>query len=293
MTTPSRQNRPVSGIVYGASATFMLTLQDAAIKWFVDEVSVFQVLFLRSITIIAIVLMIYLPRRGVSLFRTTRPMMNLVRVICHFLAFTLFFSAIKLMALADVITLMLTSGLFMAILSGPTLGEPTGKREWIAVLTGFVGVIMVAGPGGSGMSFTAVAIVLAASVAYAMMTITTRLLSDTEPPERLIVFSACGIVLTSGLMMPWFWQSTDATTIALMLLLGLLSTAGHWMLVQAYSLAPVHIVAPFEYTALVWGIILGIIFWDEIPSTGMLWGSAFIIASGLIVVYGHRRVSSA
>lgn len=296
MTTPAalvREQRPVSGIVHILIGAFVLTLQDGVIKWLVVDYSLFQTLFLRSITMIALALMIWMPRKGAGHFHTSRPLLNLLRVVFHFATFILFFTGISLMPLGDVIALALTASLFMALLSGPIAGEPASRIELLAVVVGFAGVILIAGPSGSDLPLGAVAIVLLAAVCYAGMSLVTRLLGNTEPAERMIVYSACGITLASGLVLPWVWKPADAATIALMMGLGIVSIAGHWFLVQAYRLAPVHIVAPFEYTALVWGIIIGFVFWNEEPTAGMLSGAGLIVIGGLIIVYNqHRRINT-
>ncbi len=288
-----REQRPISGIVHILIGAFVLTLQDAVIKWLVDDYSLFQTLFLRSITMIAVAMMIWLPRKGARHFATSRPLLNLLRVIFHFATFVLFFTGISLMPLGDVIALALTASLFMALLSGPVAGEPAGRAEIFAVVIGFLGVLLIAGPNGSDLPLGAVVIVLLAAICYSGMSLVTRLLGNTEPAERMIVYSAVGITLVSGLTLPWIWKPAEWTTIGAMMALGLVSIIGHWFLVQAYRLAPVHIVAPFEYTALVWGIILGLVFWNEIPTTGMLAGAALIVCGGLIIVFAQRRRSAA
>lgn len=284
-----REQRPVAGIVHILIGAFVLTLQDAVIKFLVVDHSLFQTLFLRSITMIAVMLIYWLPRKGWGHFLTSRPRMNLARVVLHFMTFIMFFSAIALIPLGDVIALALTASLFLALLSGPIAGEPAGKTELVAVAIGFVGVVLIAGPTGTGLDPWAVLLALSAALCYCGMSLTTRILGDTEPAERMIVYSACGITLMSACVLPWLWKPASLATTATMMGLGFVSVAGHWCLVQAYRIAPVHVIAPFEYSALVWGIILGAVFWNEIPSLGMLLGAALIVTGGLIIVNAQRK----
>jgi len=290
--TNAREHKSVAGIIHILIGAFVLTLQDAVIKFLVVDHSLFQTLFLRSITMIAVMLLYWLPRKGPGHFLTSRPRMSFARVVLHFLTFVMFFSAIALIPLGDVIALALTASLFLALLSGPIAGEPAGKTELIAVAIGFTGVVLIAGPTGTGLDPWAVFLALGAALCYCGMSLTTRILGDTEPAERMIVYSACGISVMCACILPWVWKPASLSTIAMMMGLGFVSVAGHWCLVQAYRLAPVHIVAPFEYSALVWGIILGAVFWDEIPSPGMLLGAALIVAGGLIIVNAQRKSAS-
>jgi len=287
-----RPDQSLRGIVHILIACLVLSAQDAIIKWLIEDISLFQILFVRSITIIATVCAIWMPRYGYRLFTTTRVKLHLLRVFLHFVTFVLFFTAISMMPLGDVIALALTAALFLAVLSGPVLGEPAGKREIAAVAIGFVGVVFIAGPTGSGLSLIAVLTALGASVCYAAMSLVTRLMSDTEPSERMVLFSACGILVASGSAMPWLWQSTSGWLLMCMLGLGLVSTLGHWLLVKAYLLAPVHVIAPFEYSTLVWGILLGALFFDETPSRGMIFGALLIVLAGVVIVQLQRSGKS-
>jgi len=283
-----RPDQSLHGIVHILIACLVLSAQDAIIKWLVEDISLFQVLFVRSITIITTVCMIWMPRYGYRLFSTTRIKLHLVRVLLHFFTFVLFFTAISMMPLGDVIALALTSALFLAILSGPVLGEPAEKRQIAAAVVGFVGVLFIAGPTGSGLEPTALLTALGASVCYAAMSLVTRQMSDTEPSERMVLFSACGILVASGCTMPWLWQSTSGWLLLCMLGLGLVSTLGHWLLVKAYLLAPVHVIAPVEYSTLVWGVLIGALLFDETPSAGMLIGSLLIVLAGIFIVQFQR-----
>jgi len=247
--------------------------------------SVFQLLFVRSIVVAVIVVALFSAGRRSLRFTTTRPLEHCLRIIANICAFGLFFTAIRIAQLADIVAVMMTAPLMIALLSGPLLGERTGIYEWIGVLIGFGGVLIMTVSGDTGLSVTATLLGLTASLCYAMFVILTRRMSDTESSETLLLYSASGTAIFCLPLMFLLWITPSPVFFLAMLVLGLISTLGHWLLVNGYSCAPAYVVAPFDYTALVWAVLLGLIFWSEYPAREIIIGSVLIVLAGFIIIY--------
>lgn len=286
MTASLRPQKPLRGIGFILAAAFVLTMQDGFIKWLVEDFSVFQLLFVRSI-VVAVLIALVFSSGGRSLrFTTTRPLEHGLRIVANVCAFGLFFTAIRIAPLADIVALMMTAPLMISLLSGPLLGERTGVYEWIGVVAGFTGVLIMTASTDASLSLHATALVLAASLCYAVFVILTRRMSDTETNETLLLYSASGTVLLCLPLMIPLWTTPSPLFFFAMLVLGLISTVGHWLLVNGYSSAPAYVVAPFDYTALVWAALIGLVFWSEVPARNIIIGSGLIVVAGFIIIYG-------
>ncbi len=286
MHSGKRPHRPLRGVAFVLAASFVLTVQDGFIKWLAEDISVFQLLFVRSIVVAVLVCLIFSSGKRGLRFTTTRPIEHGVRVFSIFCAFGLFFTAIRIAPLADIVALMMTAPLLIAMLSGPLLRERTGIFEWTGVVVGFIGVLIMTVSGDTGPGLSATLLCLSASFFYALFVIMTRRMSDTESSETLLLYSASGTVLCCLPLMFWLWKTPSPVFLFAMLILGVISTAGHWLLVTGYSSAPAYIVAPFEYTALVWAALIGLLFWAEIPAHNIVLGSSLIVAAGFVIIYG-------
>jgi len=294
MPVQQRPHRPLRGIAFTCAAALVLTVQDGFIKWLVEDLSVLQLLFVRSIVVVLVIFTVTKARTGHVKLSTTRPLEHGIRIVATILAFGMFFTAIRIAPLADLVALMMTAPLLVAVLSGPLLGERTGVGEWVGILIGFAGVLIMTLSGGSSLSPLAVGLSLGASLSYSLFVIVTRRLSDTEKTETLLIYSAGGTSLFCLPVMFVLWVTPEPLFLAGMLVLGLISTLGHWLLVTGYSSAPAYVVAPFDYTALVWAVLLGLIFWSEFPAPNVIVGALVIVTAGLIIIYtnyARRRVN--
>jgi len=287
MVVQERPHMPLRGIAFTCGAAFVLTAQDAFIKWLVVDFSVLQLLFVRSIVVVAVVYGVSRARFGRVKLATSRPLEHAVRVVATICAFGAFFTAIRIAPLADLIALMMIAPLLVAILSGPMLGEKTGIGEWMGVTIGFIGVVVMTVTGSGSLSPLAIGLSLSASFFYAIFVIVTRRLSDTERAETLLIYSSAGTTLFCLPLMLLFWKTPDLLHFAGMLVLGLISTLGHWLLVNGYSSAPAYIVAPFDYTALIWAVLFGLVFWSEFPEPNVIIGAIIIVAAGMLIIYSN------
>ena len=263
---------------------------DLFAKALLEHYSLEQFVFLRSLIGVAIFLLLARQFGGLKSLVTKKWRWHLLRTLLSTCTMFSFFYGLSRMPLVDALTLGFTAPLMMTALSVPFLGEKVGWRRWTAVITGFIGVLIILRPGGGEISFASLAVLFAA-FCYACMAITSRKLSDTESSFALSVYVVAGPMLVSSALLGDGWLAPDPRGWLLFTLAGACSVVAWVGIVGAYRRAPPALVAPFEYTALIGGAVAGYFIWDEIPDRGVVVGAVIIIASGWFVV--HREIGDA
>jgi drug/metabolite transporter (DMT)-like permease len=265
---------------------------DAIGKWAVRDFSVFQVLAVRSAVAAAILLLLAPYFGGREVIRTSQPAAHVLRSLCSTVAFLFFFASVRVLPLADAIAIEFGGPFIVVALSVPLLGERVGRRRWIAVAVGFLGMLLVAQPTGRGFRPEAL-LVLLASVSYSLMMVLTRWMAERSGgKERTFTFLAYtfGVQGLVGLLgAPASWESMSGFDVALTAAMGVFTLGGHLGVTAAFQRAPASVVAPFEYTALVWATIFGFLFFGDFPGPMVWMGVAVIVGAGL---YTLRRESS-
>jgi drug/metabolite transporter (DMT)-like permease len=282
----SRATRIAAGIGLMVLAIGLFTVMDTIGKGLSARYPVPQVVWARYFFQFGWMLLL-IPRLGmIGLVRTTRLGMNLVRGLLLAVATLFMFAAISFVPLADAYTITFIAPLLVTIFSIPLLGERVGWRRWSAVGAGFVGVLIVIRPG-VGMPHWALALPLVTALGFALYQILTRKVAGT-PGETsvamLFYLASVGAVLTTALV-PFFWRTVAPFDWLPMAAMGLLGGIGHLLLIRALTIAPASLLAPFVYTQIVWGVVLGYLVFGDVPNVWMLVGGAVIVASGLFVFY--------
>lgn len=257
---------------------------DLCAKALLADYSLEQFVFLRSI--FGLLIFVTMMRRfgGVESLKTGKWPWHLLRTLLACGAMFGFFFGLARMPLVNALTLGFTAPLMVTALSMPFLGERVGWRRWVAVVFGFIGVLIVLRPG-AGMMTPAALAVIAAAFCYACLAITARKLSDTESSFSLSVYVITGPLLFSGILLPGDWGMPTASGWALFLLAGGCSAIAWVGVIGGYRRASPAMLAPFEYTALIGGAIAGYYIWHEVPDRWVVTGALIIIGSGLFVVY--------
>jgi len=280
---------PGKAVAYSLSAILCLALLDALVKWLAADYAVTQIAFLRYIVGIVVAIGLAARHGGLKQLRTRRPFGHALRSILNIVTMLTFYLALERMPLADVIAIAFAAPLFMTVLSVPMLGERVGPRRWAALSVGFVGVIVTLRPFGGG--FNPVGLLALASAAfYAFMLITSRQLSATESSITILFYYSIGVIVTTGAAMPWQWVTPTWSDAGLFLAGGIVGSFGQLFLSQAFRYGEVSLLAPLEYTALIWAILLGFVIWGDVPTWWMLLGAALVIASSLYIAHREARL---
>jgi drug/metabolite transporter (DMT)-like permease len=300
-STVLRQDRPVFGIGLINLAVIVFTGMDAVIKGVSETFPTGELVFFRNLFAFGPILGFMAWQGGVSL-RTRHLGGHLMRGLFGVSAMYCFFLSYRLLPLSDAIALGLSGPIFLTILSVPFLGEHVGIRRWSACIVGFVGVLIMTRPdvliGGAGVWDAAALVPLLGAVFYAFAMISIRRLTGTETSGTIVFYftlfaTAAGLATAPfGAFDPalaWIWPSPGEWLIVIAI--GLMGGCAQILLTIAYRSAPVSVVAPFDYMALVYGFILGFIFFAEIPDSYLLVGGATVVASGIYIVHRETVVA--
>lgn len=250
---------------------------------------VFEVIFFRN-AFAFVPLALYISRTtGWGVLRTQRPLGHLARSVVGLSGMVCGFSALRHLPLTEATALQFASPLIMTALSAMVLGEPVGRHRWAAVIVGFVGVLIMVRPTPGHMNVPGVTFALLGAVGVAGAAIAIRQIVDTERGATIVFyFTLAGMVLGLVGSAVQGWTVPDMLTLGLLVLTGLVGGLGQLLLTEALRAAPVGVVAPFDYTQLVWAALLGLAIWGELPRASTLLGAAVVVASGVYIL--HREL---
>ena len=286
-------DRPFFGIALFVFANFLTAIINAAAKYYSPELHSIQVTwgyFLSMTTYIVIFAMAKrIPLR--TLYTTKRVRLHMLRSAIIVTSICSLFLGMSYLPMADTIAITFASPFIITVLSIPILGEKVGLHRWSAVLVGLVGVLIVIRP--SGTMHWAVIMPVISAFAFALFQIVTRKLSSTEPTLVALFYTGAGSLFWTSLIVGFFWAPLTLEFVAMFFFLGLLGVAAHFMMIRAAEGAPVSLLAPFNYTKLIWATILGYYLFGHMPGLHVLTGTVIIVASGLYVLWREQRVRSA
>jgi drug/metabolite transporter (DMT)-like permease len=260
---------------------FFFALNDALGKWLISTYSLGQLLLVRSAAAL-VLLAPFIWREGLTPFRAApRPLIQWLRPVFSTLELGCFYWALAYMPLADVMTFYLASPIYVTAVSPFLLGEHVGWRRWAAVIAGFAGVMIALNP--SAQSLTPAAMVaIVGSVSFSVLMILTRRVRGTSDTV-LVTTQMVGALIAGAVLAPFTWVPLTWSDGGLLVVLGAVATAAHICVNRSLKLAPASLVVPYQYTTIVWAIILGYVFFGDIPRTAMLVGAAIIIAAGIYI----------
>lgn len=279
----------LAGMLCMLGAVSILSIMDAIVKWLAKDYPTMQIVFFRN-AFAFLPTILYLMASGLTLrdLRTRRIGGHFIRAALGVGAMITFFYALGHMPLADVIAIAFAAPIFMTALSIPLLGEKVGLHRWTAVVAGFAGVLVMVRPGASGFDWVAL-IALASVILYALAMIQIRVLSRTESSASIVFYLALFGTLFSAAFLPSQWVTPDPSGWTLLILVGLLGGSGQILLTQAFRLAPVALVAPFDYSAMIWAVGLGWLLWGDVPGLTTLVGATLVAAAGLYIMQREAR----
>lgn len=223
-------------------------------------------------------------------WRTARPMAHFWRGAIGLSTMVLAFGALTYLPLAEAATIGFVAPLFSVMLSALILREPVGRHRWSAVALGFIGVLIVMRPSGGNLPAEGLALALLAAFGVAAVTITIRRIGRTESTPTTVLWFTLFSMAVTGALLPFFGRAHDAHTWAILAALGLAGGMGQLFLTSALRFAPVSVVVPFDYSQLLWAVLLGWAIWDTQPPSTTWAGAAVIVASGLYTLYREHKL---
>lgn len=280
------------GIFCMIAATMLFSAAAAFAKWQVALYPVGEVMFLRSVSSLGVVAAVILPISGFSVFATRRPRAHLARGLSQAISQTLSVLAFMLMPLAGAVAINFSAPLFSALVSIVWLNERAGPARWSALLVGFFGVLIVSHPGADSLSLGAL-FALGNAVMYGSVTVAVRGMTKTESANTLIIWQTVVIAVCHSFLLVFGWRTPTLFDAAMLFGSGFANAVGQWFWTQALRLAPATAVSPFYYLMLVWALIIGFVVWGDVPTAGLLAGSAIVVASGLFLLWREARMQRA
>jgi S-adenosylmethionine uptake transporter len=285
---PDDRRQVMIGVGLAALGYSLFAIQDAIVKWLVTSFSVPEILFVRSI-IITLVAIVLSGRDIGRLVRSPFKMRLFVRTVLMFAAWLLFYSAARHLGLAEMTTLYFAAPIIVVALARPILGERAGAAHWAAVVVGFVGVVLAARPSGS-LSPVAAGMALAAAACWAGSVLLLRSMAREETTANVMLFSNALFAIGSGALAPFAWVKPSGAEMALMLGLGLIAALGQFLLFRGFRDAPAAVLAPVEYTGLIWAFLYGYLIWRDVPGLPVFLGAILIASSTIgLVWYENMR----
>ncbi|MBR0555444.1 DMT family transporter [Ciceribacter sp. L1K23] len=296
---------PVHGMVLMGGCMLVLPLMDAIAKYMAlyEHMSPAQITFFRFFFQLACTLPVLVALQGRAALTAKRPFLNLLRGVLHGAASLMFFIAVKYMPLADVFAIYFVEPFILTALSALFLGDRVGWRRWLAILIGFGGALIVIQPSWEIFGWTAL-LPVACAFLFALYMFLNRAIGEADSPMTMqtmagiggTLFMGAAILVGDGLAVPDFAPSLPASLLGLVLLILLGSISGyiHLLVVRAFRMAPLSVLAPFQYFEIIAATALGYVLFGDFPTLSKWAGILIIVASGLFILWReHKRAGTA
>lgn len=280
--------RLLSGTLAMVGAMLVLPLMDGIAKFLSARYPVAQVVWARYLFHLVVMLPALLWRFGPRALIPRNLRTQLVRSTLLLASTALFFAALARLPMATTLALFFVSPILVTLLAARVLGERVGGWRWIAVASGFAGVLVVLRPGSGTFAWSSV-LALGAGTVHALYMLTTRRLAGSSPPLLTLGYTALVGAVAMSAVVPFVWRTPPATDLALMVSLGVLAAAGHFLIILAFDRAPASWLAPLAYAEIVTNTIVGYLGFGDFPDALTWLGIGIIVAAGLAISLREGR----
>ncbi|WP_374981484.1 DMT family transporter [Pseudomonas solani] len=284
-----RREEPLKGILLVCLAIFLFSSHDAISKYLSAFYPIVMVVWVRYLVHTLLMAGFLLPREGLRVLRTQRPLLQLGRALCLIGTSLFFTTGLRYIPLAEATAVNFLAPLVVTALSVPFLGERVTRGQWVAVLLGLGGVMLIVRPG-SSLFTPAILLPLASALCFGFYQLFTRRLSQTDSPGTSNFITGITNTLIMSTLVPFFWEAPATLAHGLLLLaLGACGMGGHVLLTQAFRHASPALLAPFSYGQIVFAGLLGFLLFGHAPDAIGIAGILVIVGSGLFTAYAQRR----
>jgi drug/metabolite transporter (DMT)-like permease len=274
--------------LYLLAAIGFISLVDTTCKFYTGELNAVMLVWGYFIGITLFVGGYFFGRGQFTLLRTRRPVLQIVRPGFLVASIASLFVGLTYLPIAEVTAIGFTGPLFITALSAPLLGERVGWHRWFAVVVGLAGVMVIVRPGGAVWHWSA-AMALLGAVSFAFFQLLTRRLAADERHQTTLLYTSLGGTVWASLIVPFFWITPSGDHWLMFVIIGAMGAGAHFCMIQAFAKAQASLLAPLNYSKLIWVLILGYLVFGDFPGLDTLIGSAVIAAAGVYVLYRESR----
>ena len=281
------------GFLYMFISICAFSVMDLIVKWS-ENYPVGEVLFFRGLFGMITIFFLIPREKYFNFYKTNRPMLHFKRCIAGLIAIVAIFIALRNLPLATVVSISFAAPIFTTILSIFFLSEKVGLYRWLAVIVGFIGILIISQPGFTSFNIYYIyPIIFCLGLSYVAIAI--KKLSSTEPVWLIGFYFSFSIMIISFFTFHQGWIIPNLLDLFLLSMVGILGGLANLWLTQSYKYSDVSLVTPIKYLALVFAILFGYIFWEEIPTIKTLIGAFLVIMSSVIIfrreIYHNKQVS--
>ena len=292
MSLSYKKQHPLKGVLFFMTAIFLISVVDTVCKVFTKDLHSIQLVwgYFVGINLTLWVFFLFKGAKFSNLRRTERPLLQIIRPAFLVCSISSLFIGLTYLAIAEATVIGFVAPLFITALSVPILKESVDIHRWGAVAIGLVGVIIIIRPGGDLWHLASVMPLLGA-LFFALFQIITRLLAATERTHTTLFYTGLGGLAWSSLIVPFVWVTPSITHIFVFLSTGAMGAMAHLCMISAFDRAEASLLAPYNYTKLIWVSVLGYLIFNDVPSLDMWIGAIIIVSAGFYVLYRERNVN--
>lgn len=278
------KNSSMRGISAMLMAVVLFSLMDAGLKWLSPHYPAIQITAMRAMASLPFVVIYVLIRRSAGSLLKVRWSLHLLRGVLGICMLALFTYGLKALPLSEAYSLFFIAPLLITILSVPLLKEKVGLARWLAIFVGLLGVLIVLRPGTENLVSLGSLSILAAAVCYSISAIAVRVISRTDSSDSMVFWAMTMIAIGAGAFAAPNWQTIALEHLWVLAGIGISGFFGQVAVTAAFQKGEASVVAPFEYSALAWGMGLDWLLWQTLPDSIALFGAFVIIGSGLYLI---------
>lgn len=277
------------GVLMMMAAVGIFAIMDAFMKQLTGIYSPMQVAFLRGASSLPFVAASYALTGKLHLLRPVRFGLHALRALVAIVMMWGFLWALSRSSMADTYAIFMCAPLLVVLAASVMLREKVDRQLWFAILTGLAGVFVMLRPSVAGFASLAGLATLLSALAYAVVVVLVRVLARTDTTASMVFWYLLILSIGAGALAAPVWVSIRAEDWSWILAVGLTGWAGQHLITEAFRLAPASLVAPYEYTALVWAVGIDWIVWQVLPGPRMIAGSAIVVGAGLYLLNRERK----
>ena len=292
MSVSYKKQHPLKGVIFFMTAIFLISVVDTVCKVFTKDLHSIQLVwgYFVGINLTLWVFFLFKGEKFSNLRRTERPLLQIIRPAFLVCSISSLFIGLTYLPIAEATVIGFVAPLFITALSVPILKEHVDIHRWSAVVIGLVGVIIIIRPGGDLWHLASVMPLLGA-LFFALFQIITRLLAAIERTHTTLFYTGLGGLAWSSLIVPFVWVTPSITHIFVFLSTGAMGAMAHLCMISAFDRAEASLLAPYNYTKLIWVSVLGYLIFNDVPSLDMWIGAIIIISAGFYVLYREKNIN--